>query len=212
MPWNAKLWGGPKRIYIQLVVSWRSTGDLIMKIWIFNFFSQCWRERHQPQIALRHHIGYGRVGYSCLMTWTKRNPKMWWLRDTFKIIQNGTYLLSLGALKQHNGLRWCSGTYPTWHPRRSDPIRKLNGKLEGSGKGWSTWHRINCETGKILPFPTITVGVACYTQKNGRLFVGNGDVIKKISLEDPPENHSWIPFQGTKSASRESKQCYTRRS
>ena len=142
----------------------------------------------------------------------KKEPKDVMIKGYFQNNPNGTYLLSLGALKQHSGLRWCSGTYPTWHPRRSDPIRKLNGKLEGSGKGWSTWHRINCETGKILPFPTITVGVVCYTQKNGRLFVGNGDVLEKISLEDPPENHSWIPFQGTKSASRESKQCYTRRS
>ena len=129
------------------------------------------------------------------MTSTKTTPKIWWLRDTFIIIQNGTNLLSLRALKQHSGLRWCSGTYPTWHRSRLDPIRKLNGKLEGSGRDGSTWHRINCETGKILRFPNNNgwdyVLYRGYTQKNGRLFVGNGDVIR----ESITWGSTWKPFK-----------------
>lgn len=71
---------------------------------------------------------------------------------------------------------------------------KAEWKTRWIWKGWSTWHRINCETGN----PAIPKhhGWGCvpyrgYTQKNGRLFVGNGDVIR----ESITWGSTWKPFK-----------------
>ena len=106
-----------------------------------------------------------------------------------------------GALKQHSGLRWCSGTYPTWYRSRLDPIRWI-------WKGWSTWHRINCETGNPAIPNNNGWDYVLYPKNLLEMEMSSRKYLLRIHLK----TINLIPFQGTKSASRESKQCYTRRS
>lgn len=73
-------------------------------------------------------------------------------------------------------------------PFGSDPIAEW--KTRWIWKGWSTWHRINCETGNPAIPKHHGWDYVLYPKK----IVGNGDVIEKVSLEDPPENHSNNPI------------------
>lgn len=150
------------KVYIQVVVSWRSTWDQWEQtIWNgeileLQLFSQCWGERNHPKIAVRYHMGYGNVwkgGTRCL----KRTPKIWWLRDTFKIIKMEPICCRLEP--------WTSGVAHILHDTRAVRIRSKSWmETRWIWKGWSTWHRINCGP-EILRFPNITLGVVCYTNK-----------------------------------------------
>ena len=176
----------------------RANNFLMVKMRIFNLFSQCWRERNQPKIALRHHIGYGRVWVLLPNDLNKKDPKDVMIkgyRDTFKIIQkwNQSVVAPWIALVQ-----WHI-SYMTPEPFGSDPK---------AGLGWSTWHRINCETGNPAIPNNNGWDYVLYPKKLLEMEMSS----RKYHLRIHLKTIQTILFQGTKSASRESKQCYTRRS